>query len=50
MMTEGLKSIVHYMKIGLVGDMINTYDRINKNATGSRTPLLASLNNYQLTA
>ncbi len=46
MRIEVLKSKVHYMKIDLVGDMINTYDRINKNATGSHSPLLASLNNY----
>ena len=46
MRIEVLKSIVHYMKIGLAGDLIITFNRINKNATGSRTPLLASLNNY----
>ena len=46
MRIEILKSIVHYMKICLVGDIIVTFDRINKNATGSYSPLLASSYNY----
>jgi hypothetical protein len=46
MRNEVLKSVVHYMKIGLVGDIIITYDRINKITIGSHSPLLASPNNY----